>query len=58
MEVPQARMGWSGALVNLVPSVTGDAMFTARTGAPRQIWVLIWLLVGTWRQRGPPFFAP
>jgi hypothetical protein len=29
----QARMGWSGALVNLIPSITGDAMFTARTGA-------------------------
>ena len=33
MEVPQARMGWSGALINLIPSVTGNAMFTARTGA-------------------------
>ena len=32
MEVPQARMGWSGALVNLIPSTTGTAMFTARTG--------------------------
>ncbi|KAI8466229.1 MAG: hypothetical protein J3K34DRAFT_434425, partial [Monoraphidium minutum] len=29
MEVPQ------GALVNLIPSTTGNAMFTARTGAPR-----------------------
>lgn len=32
MHIPQSRMGWSGALVNLIPSVTGNAMFTARTG--------------------------
>lgn len=29
---PQARTGWSGSLVNLIPSSTGSAMFTARTG--------------------------
>jgi hypothetical protein len=31
MEVPQARSGWSGGLVTLVPSTTGKALFTAKT---------------------------
>lgn len=32
MEVPQARNGWSGGLVNLIPSTTGTSLFTAKTG--------------------------
>jgi len=32
MMVPQARMGWSGDLVNLVPSLTGNAMFITKLG--------------------------
>ncbi|KAF8059117.1 hypothetical protein HT031_005289 [Scenedesmus sp. PABB004] len=31
MEVPQARSGWSGGLVNLLPSTTGSSLFTAKT---------------------------
>ncbi|WIA38828.1 hypothetical protein OEZ86_002108 [Tetradesmus obliquus] len=31
MEVPQARSGWSGGLVTLLPSTTGKALFTAKT---------------------------
>jgi hypothetical protein len=33
MEIPQARNGWSGGLVNLIPSTTGTSLFTAKTGA-------------------------
>eukprot|EP00879_Flechtneria_rotunda_P014504 GHRR01015156.1.p1 GENE.GHRR01015156.1~~GHRR01015156.1.p1 ORF type:complete len:451 (+),score=130.85 GHRR01015156.1:966-2318(+) len=31
MEVPEAQEGWSGSLVKLVPSTTGNALFTAKT---------------------------
>jgi hypothetical protein len=31
MEVPQARTGWSGGLINLIPSTTGGSLFTAKT---------------------------
>jgi hypothetical protein len=36
MEVPQARSGWSGGLVNLIPSTTGTSLFTAKTGRCEQ----------------------
>lgn len=32
MEVPRARLGWSGSQINLIPSTTGTRLFTAKEG--------------------------